>query len=232
MPEGIVDRPADVWEPLVILGDVAGEPWSGRIRTAAVALNTERARRDPSLGVQLLSDIRTALAGRDRISSEELVETLVGMESAPWGDLRGKPIDARGIARRLRKYEVRSGDHRFGDTIRKGYLAEDLYDAFERYLPVALVADVAHPDPERGDAERSPVASPEDGVGGEVPYNGETATEGGLFALPFPPAANGQQGQHAQLDGICPGCGGPPGSFSPLCPACCTLAAEADAQHF
>lgn len=229
MPDGITDRPADVWEPLVILGDTAGEPWTTRIRSAAVALNTERAQRDPSLGVQLLGDIRTALAGRDRISTEELVEALVGMDSAPWGDLRGKPIDARGIARRLRKYDVRPGDHRFGEATRKGYLAEDLHDAFERYLPpVAHVADVALPGGERGDAECSTVALNEAEVGGEVFYKGATATESALFDLSSPSPANGQQGQHGQPDdGACPGCGGPSGSFSALCVDCVRVAAEA-----
>lgn len=169
MPEGLVDRAADVWEALIVLGDHAGEPWRSRIRGAAVDLNRQRADRDPSLGVRLLGDCRAVFGGRDRMMTEQLVEALVALEEAPWAELRGKALDARGLARRLRKYEVRPGDHRFGDVVRKGYLRSDFVDAWGRYLPcfpprggqqgqqgqqdgvagqpsgVADVADVAHP---------------------------------------------------------------------------------------
>ena len=38
MPAGIVDRPADVWEPIIIIGDAAGEPWASRLRSAATMI--------------------------------------------------------------------------------------------------------------------------------------------------------------------------------------------------
>ena len=46
-----------------------------------------------------------------------------------------RTLDARGLATRLRKFEVRPADHRFPEGIRKGYLREDLHDAWNRYLP-------------------------------------------------------------------------------------------------
>jgi hypothetical protein len=146
MPPGIVDRPADVWEPLVIIGDHASPEWSERIRTAAVELNGARQNRDPSLGVQLLRDIRRVLTERseDRITTEDLLEALVAVDESPWGDLRGKPLDARGLSRRLKPYEIRSTSHRFGDTTKKGYLLEDFHDAFGRYLPASGTAE--HPE--------------------------------------------------------------------------------------
>ena len=59
--------------------------------------------------------------------------------------------DARGIARRLKKYDVRPGDHRFDDMVLKGYRAEDFHDAWQRYLrAVAHVADVAPTAAHRG----------------------------------------------------------------------------------
>lgn len=137
MPDGIVDRPADVWEPLVILGDFAGDPWATRIRSAAVVLNNLRAQRDPSLGVQLLADTR-AIFDRldvDRMSTDDLLAHLVALDESPWGNLRGQEIDARGLARRLRPYEVRPGQHRFGEITKKGYLRPDFHDAWQRYLP-------------------------------------------------------------------------------------------------
>lgn len=137
MPEGITDRAADVWEPLLAVADAIGGHWPERARTAAVALNTARQQRDPSLGVLLLADCRRifTIRGADRVTTEVLVEALVALVESPWGDLRGKPIDARGVARRLRKYEVRPDDHRFPEGTKKGYLIEAFHDAWKRYLP-------------------------------------------------------------------------------------------------
>jgi hypothetical protein len=105
MPPGIVDRAADVWEPLVAIADAAGGRWPTLAREAAMEINKERAERDPSLGVQLLSDCRDVFDEKevDRMTSEALVAALVDLEESPWGDLRGKPLDVRGLARRLRK---------------------------------------------------------------------------------------------------------------------------------
>ena len=38
MPEGIVDRPAEVWEPLIAVADAAGGAWPERARVACAAL--------------------------------------------------------------------------------------------------------------------------------------------------------------------------------------------------
>lgn len=135
MPDGIVDRAADVWEPLLALADAAGGTWPERARRAAVQLNAARQAVDPSLGVRLLADLRTVFAVADRLYTEDVLHVLTKMDEAPWGDLRGKPLDARGLARRLRRFDVRPVDVRIGDTVKKGYRAEDLYDAWVRYLP-------------------------------------------------------------------------------------------------
>ena len=49
MPDGVVDRAADVWEPLIAIADSAGDQWPERARAAAVTLNsaTRRARPEP-----------------------------------------------------------------------------------------------------------------------------------------------------------------------------------------
>lgn len=134
LPAGIEDRPADVWEPIIVIGDTAGGVWRDRLRQAASSLVAARQERDPSLGVQLLSDCRAVFTG-DRMTTDELLVALNGLEESPWGDLRGQPLDARGLARRLRKYEVRPRDHRFTEGVRKGYLRSDFHDAWTRYLP-------------------------------------------------------------------------------------------------
>jgi hypothetical protein len=137
MPVGLADRAADVWEPLLAVAEVAGASWPDRARAAAVELNGARQNADPSLGMRLLADTRTVFddAGADRLSSGDLVKGLCAIEEAPWGDLRGKPIDARGLASRLRDFDVRPDSVRFERTTRKGYLAAWFHEAWRRYLP-------------------------------------------------------------------------------------------------
>lgn len=140
MPEGIVDRDADVWEPLIAIADMAGGDWPDLARVAAVTLVTAAKAGTPSLGVRLLSDIKTVFGEHEQISTAELLEGLTAMDEAPWGDLRGKPLDARGLARKLKKYDIEPKTVRITDRVglnsktAKGYTRADLHDAWQRYL--------------------------------------------------------------------------------------------------
>lgn len=140
MPRGIEDRDADVWESLLAIADDAGGDWPARARAAAVALVAEGKATSPSLGVRLLADLRTVFAGRQEMFTTDIITALVAMEEAPWGDLKGKPIDDRRLARYLRPYSVVSRDVRLGERVLKGYRAEDLHDAWQRYLLPAETA--------------------------------------------------------------------------------------------
>ncbi|HEY5454137.1 MAG TPA: DUF3631 domain-containing protein [Acidothermaceae bacterium] len=135
MPDGIEDRNADVWEALLAVADEAGGEWPERARVAAVALVADARRGGESLGVRLLRDVRDAFGQEDKLSTEALLERLTAMDDAPWADLRGKPLDARGLSRRLGKYEVAPKTLRIGDKTPKGYERTDLFDAWARYLP-------------------------------------------------------------------------------------------------
>jgi hypothetical protein len=135
MPPGLVDRPADVWEAMLAVADLAGGTWPTRARKAALELNKARVEADPSLGIALLRDIRAVFGDADALWTEKLLEKLCKLEESPWGDLRGKPLDARGLARRLKPYDVRPEDVRLGEDVRKGYRRTDLHDAWRRYLP-------------------------------------------------------------------------------------------------
>jgi len=140
MPEGIEDRNADVWEALLAVADVAGEDWPRRARVAAVSLVTSSMDDRGSIGVLLLRDLRTVFAGASRLPTETILNELHTLEESPWGDLRGKPLDARGLARRLSKYsqgenKIKPTVYRDGDSTVRGYLAADLADPWERYLP-------------------------------------------------------------------------------------------------
>ena len=135
LPEGIVDRLAEVWEPVVSVADVAGGQWPERARQAAIAFVDTASDRAPSLGIRLLTDLKEVFGSNAVMSTDSILEALNGMDEAPWGNLRGHPLDARGLANRLRPYDVHPTVVRIGDSTPRGYRAEDLFDAWQRYLP-------------------------------------------------------------------------------------------------
>lgn len=135
MPAGIEDRNADVWEALLAVADAAGGDWPGRARVAAVAHVADSKAGTPSLGILLLSDLKKVFADRECMSTASILDALHNLEEAPWGDLRGKPLDARYLANLLKAYGVTSKGVRIGDATPKGYRLEDLHDPFIRYLP-------------------------------------------------------------------------------------------------
>ena len=140
MPDGIVDRNADVWEALLAVADVAGGHWPDRARVAAVALVALAGDRPRTLGLQLLEDLRTSFnyVESHLLSSDRLLELLIGLDESPWGDLRGKALDARGLARMLKKYDVKPKVVRIGESTPRGYDRGDLEDVWARYLSPLL----------------------------------------------------------------------------------------------
>ncbi|MCH8095623.1 MAG: DUF3631 domain-containing protein [Proteobacteria bacterium] len=136
MPEGIEDRDADVWEALLAVADAAGGDWPDLARVAAVALVAQSREGTPSLGIHLLADLKEIFEDRDSMSTASILAALNAKEEAPWGDLKGKPLDSRRLAYFLKKYGVRSKDVRLGETVVKGYTRADLWDQWSRYLAV------------------------------------------------------------------------------------------------
>lgn len=144
MPAGIEDRSADVWEPLFAIADAAGEIWGQRARDAAVALVAAFRGKQAGLGVQLLHDLRIVFGDdRARMTTKEILTVLCDLPEAPWGDLKGKPLNARGLATRLEPYGISSRTIRVGNSTPKGYERADLADAWARYLPSALAGKSA-----------------------------------------------------------------------------------------
>ncbi|WGJ86077.1 DUF3631 domain-containing protein [Gordonia sp. SMJS1] len=136
MPDGVEDRDADVWEALLAVADLAGGDWPQRARGSAVTLVTASKDRTPSLGVMLLRDIRIAFGTETRMSTENILSALNDLDESPWATIRrGDPLDARGLSTRLGKYGIRPAQWREGEDRHRGYLAADLTDAWERYLP-------------------------------------------------------------------------------------------------
>ncbi|WP_394730609.1 DUF3631 domain-containing protein [Altererythrobacter sp. GH1-8] len=135
MPDGITDRDADLWEPLLAIATTFGEEWEMRARVAAVTLVTDSKKTTPSIGVRLLCDIRQVFGDKEKMPTVEILEALNSDEEAPWGDWRGKPLDDRKLAAFLRPYGVRPRPIRTDFGPLRGYLREDLHDVWNRYLP-------------------------------------------------------------------------------------------------
>ncbi|WJY31318.1 DUF3631 domain-containing protein [Streptomyces sp. P9-2B-1] len=143
MPEGVTDRPADVWEPLLSVADAAGGEWPERARTACMELvNAARADDKGSLGIRLLTDLRDhVMAGIDRMPTVAILDRLCALDEAPWADMSGRPLDSRGLAKMLGEYmtldnaPVKARNIKTAGTVLKGYYALDLHDAWERYCP-------------------------------------------------------------------------------------------------
>jgi hypothetical protein len=135
LPAEIVDRNADCWEPLVAVADAAGGVWPDLARKAAVALVAAAQDQEPTLGVQLLQDCRTAFGESKEMPTKLLIVALTSMPESPWGNLRGQPLDDRGLAHRLRQYSIKPGVIRIGELTQRGYKRQDFLDAWQRYLP-------------------------------------------------------------------------------------------------
>ena len=135
--QGLSNRDADNYEPLLAIAMLAGGEWVQCIENACVKL-LEHANDNQSLGVELLEACRHAfeVLKVERIKSTDLLEQLLKDDEAPFLTYnRGKPITARQIARRLNEYGIKPKPMRFGyDGVSKGYECAQFAEAFAIYL--------------------------------------------------------------------------------------------------
>lgn len=149
LPALVVDRFAEVWEPLIAVADAAREEWPERARTACLSM-LSGAQQAQSLGVRLLCDLRFLFGEVDAMSTDDMLARLNGetpvardaegdavyFHDAPWAALHaGKPLDARGLARLLRPYGIRPVKIKSGGRPLQGYRRGSLWDAWQRYCP-------------------------------------------------------------------------------------------------
>jgi len=157
LPSAVVDRNADVWESLIVIGDLAGGAWPQRVRDVAVQFVVmAKKQTQPSLGVQLLADIRACFGNKDRLSSADLVTLLLQDPEANWGDLQGRKLDQLKLAKMLAQYDIKPDSIRTsGQSTPRGYRVEWFYDAWKRYLPVLISpATSATPATVNGDPQQ------------------------------------------------------------------------------
>lgn len=139
LPPGIVDRRADVWEPLIAVADAAGGAWPRAARTAALWFLENASTRPISWGVQLLGDLRTVFDQRPGCTylwTADLLAALRNLPESAWDpSAGGHELTPRTLARMLADYDIRSRDVREGNDVRKGYTRSTFIDAWDRHLP-------------------------------------------------------------------------------------------------
>ena len=141
LPEGIVDRCAEIWEPLIAIADEAGGDWPDLSRKACLHLSNRAQDQDLSNGIRLLSDLKILFGDSRALSTAYILDMLVSEHSgidddAPWGDIcGGKAIDSRKLARLLKPYGVKSTKVKIDTVPLQGYRRDDLWNAWERWLP-------------------------------------------------------------------------------------------------
>ena len=88
-------------------------------------------------GVALLAHVREAFGKDQHLATVSLLERLWERDELPWRDIYGKPLDDRGLAKRLKPYGIKSKTVRADGRTPKGYAIADFTDAWRRYLPPA-----------------------------------------------------------------------------------------------
>jgi hypothetical protein len=160
-PAGLEDRPADNWEALFAIAELAGGPWPAWAHDAALALQKD-AVVEVSRKLDLLRDMREKLVpwinGETTVPLQLIVACLLEDEESPWRNMYGgKQLDAVAVGRLLKPYrlsvrtirvaeshqkildQARLAAAHPGQTIEpvkdrlRGVLAKDLNDVIDRY---------------------------------------------------------------------------------------------------
>lgn len=134
--EGLNNRDADNFEPLMAIAMLAGGDWVSHITKAAKQL-TKSDSDNRSIGVELLDACRTAFETLkvDKISSVNLIREICKDDEAPFETYnRGKPITPRQVSRWLSQYRISPKAVRFSYGVAKGYDIKQFAEAFAVYL--------------------------------------------------------------------------------------------------
>jgi hypothetical protein len=148
----VQDRAADCWESLVAVADLAGRDWPTRSRKAAYVLTGEAEKADAgaSMALRLLADLRELFTVRMQdgtpmlngagqaqfypaLFTGSILSGLLMIPEAPWASYYGRPFSDRDLAGLLGQFGVESREVRIGAEHRKGYRADNLWDAWTRY---------------------------------------------------------------------------------------------------
>jgi hypothetical protein len=158
LPDAMGDRQQDISEPLLAIAELAGGDWPERLANSLLRLFGSSVAEDNSVGVQLLTAIRSIFAeragkGADKIPSSDLAAALCARDGEPWAEWSyGKGMNPDRLAKALGRYEIRSRSVRLGSETMKGYERDSFIDLWARYCP-----EVTAPPPQGVTAVTTPM---------------------------------------------------------------------------
>jgi hypothetical protein len=161
LPLEVSDRNADVWESLVMLADFAGETWGAQSRTAAIEFTSISAAMSPSLGIQLLEDLKLIYEYADQLPTDTIIKRLIALPERPWSSLQGESLSPRKLSQELKEYGVKSTAIRIGDRVLRGYRRRDLHDPWNRYItpaPSEVATSVTYATLDEVEFDQAPVS--------------------------------------------------------------------------
>lgn len=163
MPKGVEDRPAEVWEPLLAIADLASGEWPERAREACNHFVFAKSGYARPIGLDLLADIRTIFGSSKKMTSGDLVTALISIPEAGWTDMRGSFLNQVTLAKLLRPFDVHSRTIRLSSgATAKGYVVAGeggLGEAWERNLSSDDERDQEYSDPEPEFLSSQPVTT-------------------------------------------------------------------------
>lgn len=154
LPQGVEDRAAEVWEPLIAVADEAGGHWPATARAACEAFVLHApVDEDMSLGIRLLRDCRDAIKATgmttggdlDKVSTSDLLARLHRLPDAGWSTHRGSNgLTHRQLCALLRGYGVVKTKYRDGGKTYNGFeIGAGFTDAWRRYVDPVEQEDAA-----------------------------------------------------------------------------------------
>ncbi len=158
-PSFLRDREAENWAPLFALVGVADPASLPNLEEAARILASEVNRDNPSLAVQLLTDIREIFDAKktDFIPTKDLLEALATIDEGRWIEINiSRGLTAQSMAKLLKPFGIGPRQTRVGETNPRGYHRQDFTDAWARYLPPQPVTPVTA----QSGSALSPTSSP------------------------------------------------------------------------
>jgi hypothetical protein len=139
IPDELNDRAADIWEPLLVLAELAGKDWVERSHRAAASLCVTAQERSPT-GALLVDLLMLFLMNQERTKffTREVVGWLNRLDERPWWELRrSNEVTDVWLAQKLKPYGITPKMVWMNGEQGRGYTMEQCEETFKRYIPRA-----------------------------------------------------------------------------------------------
>jgi len=136
MPDGVRNRMADKWQPMMAIAEIAGADWPQR---TALSMSSQVDMAEPAKALLLLADMRDIMAELTTgIHTVDLITKLCQLPETPWAEYNfrereNKRIKDRQIAKLLKRYGLHPEPIRLA-TVARGYYKEKVDVVLRRYL--------------------------------------------------------------------------------------------------